>query len=430
MAMVDTTSPSAFQTANPHALAVILDASETRSIMASEDIFDLKGMKLWARNQPVTADLQRKLMDRALQRPLETCLMVEDGVTVQTLKERLAQRVRQHPTLAPVLSPHEDRLLKAMGQVRLHSVVQLLLSACESARPATFEHSVDAMALAGALQAAAGGDDTAVARAMTAGLLHDIGEMYLAPTHGEGDAANSLDIDTYRQMVVHPHIGQLLLSQLTDYPKELVRAVAEHHEKLDASGYPHRLNAEAMSPLGRLLAVTEETLAALRQVGANLAQASVALRVVPAEFDERHAGTVVAAARRASQLVPHLSDQELHNRLDNLDSNLAIALERLEGLIEDTPSPASLRHAVVLGHHLVKRLRDGWNASGLWSTDGIEGEDAAEAETVCVALQGRLEAIERSVRLTAGQGLSDDEQETLDQLCAIIIDHAPTGLAV
>ena len=81
----------------------------------------------------------------------------------------------------------------------------------------------------------------------------------------------------------------------------------------------------------------------------------------------------------------------------------------------------------MLGHHLVKRLRDGWNASGLWSTDGIEGEDAAEAETVCAALQARLEAIERSVRLTAGQGLSEDEQETLDQLCAIIIDHAPTG---
>jgi len=427
--MVDTTASSAFQTANPHALAVILDASETRSIMASEDIFDLKGMKLWARNQPVTADLQRKLMDRALQRPLETCLMVEDGVTVQGLKERLQTRMRQHPTLAAVLAPVEDRLMKAMGQVRLHSVVQLLLSACESARPATFEHAVDAMALAGALQAAAGGDDTEVARAMTAGLVHDVGEMYVAPTHGEGEAADTLDIDTYRQLVVHPHIGQLLLGQLTDYPKELVRAVAEHHEKLDGSGYPHRLKADAMSPLGRLLSVTEETLAALRHPGAGLAQASVALRVVPGEFDERHAGTVVAGARRASQLVPRLSDRELHERLDSLDSNLAIALERLEGLIEDTPSPASLRHAITLGHHLVKRLRDGWNASGLWSTEGIAGEDAAEAETVCAALQARLEAIERSVRLTAGQGLSEDEQETLDQLCAIIIDHAPVATA-
>ena len=69
-------TPTAFHTTNPHALAVILEASETRSIMASEDIFDLKGIKLWAKNQPVTADLQRKLMDRALQRPLETLSLI------------------------------------------------------------------------------------------------------------------------------------------------------------------------------------------------------------------------------------------------------------------------------------------------------------------------------------------------------------------
>ena len=75
-----------FQTANPHALAIILEASETRSIIAARDIFDINGMKLWARDQPVSRDLQRKLMDRALQQPLETCLMAEDGITADTLR--------------------------------------------------------------------------------------------------------------------------------------------------------------------------------------------------------------------------------------------------------------------------------------------------------------------------------------------------------
>ena len=63
-----------FSTANQHALATILEASQTKSIIASRDIFDIAGIKLWARDQPVSSALQRKLLDRQLRNPLESCL--------------------------------------------------------------------------------------------------------------------------------------------------------------------------------------------------------------------------------------------------------------------------------------------------------------------------------------------------------------------
>jgi hypothetical protein len=78
-----------FLTANPHALATILQASETRHIIASRDVFDVSGVKLWARDQPVSKALQRRLLDRQLRDPLETCLMSEDGVTPASLVESL-----------------------------------------------------------------------------------------------------------------------------------------------------------------------------------------------------------------------------------------------------------------------------------------------------------------------------------------------------
>ena len=43
---------AAFGRANPHALAAILEASETKRIIAATDIFDISGIKLWASNQP------------------------------------------------------------------------------------------------------------------------------------------------------------------------------------------------------------------------------------------------------------------------------------------------------------------------------------------------------------------------------------------
>jgi len=139
-----------FKVANPHALATILEASETRSIIASSDIFDINGMKLWARNQPVSQDLQRKLMDRSLRKPLETCLVAEDGVTPASLQAAMRKLLETESPLTPLLRPHAAALLKGSAAVRLHSVVQLLLSAVETARPAAFAHALDAMAVAGA----------------------------------------------------------------------------------------------------------------------------------------------------------------------------------------------------------------------------------------------------------------------------------------
>lgn len=417
--MPDHNASAAFNTANPHALATILEASETRSIIAASDIFDINGMMLWARNQPVSHDLQRKLMDRSLQKPLETCLMAEDGITPKRLKDALMMLIDGEGVLTPLLRPHANALLTGVGDVRLHPVAQLLLSAVEAARPASYHHALHAMAMAGAIMDARRADRHAIALAMTAGLLHDVGEMYISPEFGEADAANTLEVETYRQLVVHPHIGQLLLSQLTDYPKDVVRAVAEHHERLDGSGYPYRLTGDRLSELGKLLSATEEALAALRIPGATLHHASVALRVVPGEFDEHLAGPLAAAARVVAPLQARQSAEDLMHALSQLDFSLQGAMNRLTLMLPEQPSE-NLQRAAQLCHHLLHKLRQGWNESGLWGPSAIGIDQIGEAEAVQDALRARLAQIERMARLTAGS-LSADEQDSLDAFCAALV---------
>ncbi len=405
-----------FKVANPHALALILDASETRSIIAANDIFDINGIKLWARNQAVSQDLQRKLMDRALREPLETCLVVEGGVSNTTLQEEIQALIGRQGPLTPLLQPHLDALLKGAAAVRLHPVVQLLLSSAQTSRPATFAHAIEAMALAGAIIQARSHNPALVLAAMTAGLIHDVGEMYISPAYGEADAQSTLDVESYRQLVVHPHIGQLLLTQLTDYPKDISRAVAKHHERLDGSGYPHRLTTERISPLGRLLAAVEVALAALRLPGATLHHASVALRVVPGEFDVLLAGPLSAAARGVPPMTAQHSLPEIQAALARLDIDLQETMTHVEGVLPGEPS-AGLQRAADLTLYLLHKLRQGWNESGLWSPEAIGAVEAAEAEAVQVALRARLQEIERAARLVAGP-LSDDDEDRLNQLCA------------
>ena len=118
--------------------------------------------------------------------------------------------------------------------------------------------------------------------AMIAGLLHDLGEMYIAPEFGEAEADRELDALAYRQLVGAPAIGLLLVAQLTNYPGAVARAVAEHHERLDGSGYPHRLSGDRISVLGRLVARGDAALSrAARRTRRGCSAPAMALRAVP-----------------------------------------------------------------------------------------------------------------------------------------------------
>ena len=406
---------NAFASANPHALATILEASETKRIIAATDIFDLSGTKLWAGGQPVSAALQRKLLDRQLRRPLESCLIAEDGVTIASLAQALQALLRSASPLAPVWRAHGARLLREVAFLPLHPVVQLLLTAAETARPDTFDHAVAAMALNGALMTGSGGDTASIRLAMLCGLLHDLGEMYIAPAHGEVEADRDLDLASYRQLVVHPHVGALLITQLTDYPNALARAVAEHHERLDGSGYPHALHGDRLSPLGRLLSVTEAALNAVRSPLDHLLRASIALRAVPGEFDLHWVGRI---SQVASAQVPHkpvMEPADIQDRLAALGDVLTAAEFNVDALSARADLPA-MKDALALSQFLVGRLRAGWNESGLWNPRTMATGDAAEVEALEDELYFRLRGVQRATLLAAGR-LPVEEGAALTALC-------------
>ncbi|MET0332937.1 MAG: HD domain-containing phosphohydrolase [Rhizobacter sp.] len=391
-----------FQTANPHALATILEAAQTRSIIASRDIFDISGTKLWARDLPVSQALQRKLLDRQLRHPLEACLLAEDGVTAHTLAQSLEALLSRDGPLAPLVMPRATQLLREAPHLPLHPVAQLLLTASQASRPDAFDHAVQAMAVNGALAVAHGMSRHEVRIAMLSGLLHDLGEMYIAPEHGEADILRTLDIQSYQHLVVHPHVGGLLLQQLTDYPPAIARAVVEHHERLDGSGYPNCLHREQLSPHGRQLAITEAVLTSLRADSPELSRASVALRVVPGEFDLAFVGPVSTAARQQPPLQTALTADEMRTRLALLDAALQTAHAGIVALASTAQSQA-LMDALNLAQHLLARLRKGWNASGLWSDGDLAVQDAAEVEAVEQELRFRLRGIQSATLLRAGK---------------------------
>lgn len=407
--------------ADPDFLAAIIRTSESYSIVASQDIVDVRGLKLWAKGLPVSVALQQRLLERKLLHPLEACLMAEDGVTHFYLLKQFNAFLESQHGMAQALRPWALLLEKNLKQIPLHSVAQLLLTTALATRPGAIDHAVQAMALAGGMaQAQASPVDMRLA--MLGGLLHDIGEAYIQPQYLDGE--EPLDLLGHKHMMVHPRIAQLLLSATTDYPATLCRAVGEHHERLNGSGYPARLVGDAISPLGLLLAAVETTMGLSHAPNAPLTRASFALRVVPGEFPTRYSSVVFNMARSANEQPPLGTHAPAH-ALEHINATLQQAQQTAQAL--QTKAGSSERAAIVnLALDRIARLRMAWNALGVWGLPPgkLTAQDQFEMDLAGSELRERLYELQRECMLLA-ESLSEPEKTELTPIWAdLMVKHA------
>jgi HD-GYP domain-containing protein (c-di-GMP phosphodiesterase class II) len=87
-----------------------------------------------------------------------------------------------------------------------------------------------------------------------AGLMHDIGKLGI-PDNVLGKHS-ALDDAEWELMRTHPEMGLTLLDRAGQSRREVL-AVLYHHERLDGSGYPYGLRAEAIPIEARIVAVAD-----------------------------------------------------------------------------------------------------------------------------------------------------------------------------
>lgn len=407
--------------ANPQALDAIVKASETYAIVASQDIMDVRGIKLWAKGQPVSAALQQRLLERKLQHPLEVCLTAETGVTPFTLHDDLKACLEEETPLATIVRPWAPVLMEQAKHLPLHSVALLLLTAAMATRPSHLPHCVMSMALAGAMMASCKRPVGDIRTAMLGGLLHDIGEVYIHPQYL--DYSGALDMVGHKHLVVHPRVAHLLLRSTTDYPEALCRAIGEHHERLDGSGYPARLAGDQMSELGKLLAVVEVTMGVLRSPRAPLTRASFALRVVPGEFDPQWTRLVCEAARLAAESVPDpVEGSASMQPLIQIDQRIQ-QTQALGATLKEQGRAGPILEMVDRALGRLARLRVAWNAMGCWAAEDADASPAErfELEMANRELQQRLRELQRECMLLS-ERLGEAEKARLQPLWEGLID--------
>ncbi|WP_422016869.1 HD-GYP domain-containing protein [Roseateles sp.] len=119
----------------------------------------------------------------------------------------------------------------------------------------TYMHSVAVCALMVGLARQMGFSDEATREAGLAGLLHDVGKMMM-PLDVLNKAGSLTDAE-FDVMRSHPQRGHDLLKEGAQVPDSALDVCLHHHEKVDGTGYPHKLAGEKISLMARMGAVCD-----------------------------------------------------------------------------------------------------------------------------------------------------------------------------
>jgi hypothetical protein len=335
-----------------HFTKAVTDLGERQPLRATRAIYNEQGIKIAEQGAAVNARLYQRLLQHRLSAPLEESVAGADPVDAAQLREQAELQLLQVPLLARMAQDGKARaqLLDAVAKVPLPQALAFQLTLARELRHDSFVNAVRTALIAAWLSLTPTTLRFDMGLAAAAGLLHDVGMLHLDPVLLE--PRRSLSSGQQRQLYSHPLVSTLLLERYPQYPGEVLRAVAEHHEFLDGSGYPRALAGEQISPLGRVLALAEVAAAMLspQQEAAEM-RLSVLLRMNAQRFDAGLVARVLALLRPHQDRAGSAADSLL------LDNPVALLCE-----IDDTL--AEWPHEVLHAAGLAPQRRAGLAALG------------------------------------------------------------------
>ena len=298
-----TSTPAAHDPADaesPAFLHAVAELARRRPVLTTRAVYGLQGDKLLEGGATLDASLVDTLQSRPLAMRLDECVAADDTIDAAGLQKAAADAIRSLPFFAAMAADDasRDALLDAVATIALPAPVAFQLTLARETSFDQFDHGVLMALLCAHLVRETGGSTGDMAAAATAGLLHDLGMLHIDPELLQ--AGHRLSSSERRPLYVHPITSAVLVDRFEAYPPQVTRAIVEHHEQLDGSGYPRGLAGSAISPLGRVLSLAEVVTAMFDGKRHYPEQrVSLMLRISPRRFD---AGCVAAVQRLLATL--------------------------------------------------------------------------------------------------------------------------------
>jgi HD-GYP domain-containing protein (c-di-GMP phosphodiesterase class II) len=197
--------------------------------------------------EPLPVPAESTSFDEELRRAAEVCRRGRAAVMSMFGEARLGHAVDPQQCL-PLVQEISDSVSRNRGAL-------VSLARLKTADDYSYMHSVAVCALMVSLGRTLGLDDAACREAGLAGLLHDMGKA-LMPIEVLNKPGKLTDAE-FAIMRTHPERGHDLLRAGQGAPEAVLEVCLHHHERIDGTGYPHRLADQQITLLARMGAVCD-----------------------------------------------------------------------------------------------------------------------------------------------------------------------------
>jgi len=212
------------------------EAADPATIVTAEDV-----------PTPAPVVQEKASFNDEVKRAAKICAKGKEAVVSMFQEARMGKAIEAEAA-APLVEEISNSVMRNPGAL-------ISLARLKTADDYTFMHSVAVCALMIALARQLGLDEQQTRDAGMAGLLHDLGKAMI-PMEILNKPGKLTD-EEFALVKTHPEEGHKLLLAGIGI-SEMTRDVClHHHEKVDGSGYPKRLNSETMSLFAKMGAVCD-----------------------------------------------------------------------------------------------------------------------------------------------------------------------------
>lgn len=317
---------------NKHYLNKVMALTDVMDVAASEDIFDTRGMKLVAKGTRLSRSQQDTLGLHKLKKTLESTLSADGGADtdqVVTSARRILEASVPMSRILSTVAGNGASPLAILQNIKFGHAMRMMLTLIDRDGPQALDHSVTVSLLSICMAKKLHLTPDEQMAAGLAGLLHDIGELYIDPSYLA--PGKRLLPHEWAHLVIHPRIGQMLISELESYPVSVARAVAEHHERFDGTGYPRQQAGSQLSAPGQAVAVAE-MIAGVLHKDFPLERAELALKIVPGEHAHHLLSAISGALRGQSSQQPARAVGSDDDGVESLFHRIAATLDAVRSL--------------------------------------------------------------------------------------------------
>ena len=232
--------------------------TESHEISAIADIISPSGIKLVARGAKIDEHLREKIAGHRLSgTTLEKSLSIAGGVTPESLAKDVSRLIDEEAwfKLLAVQSGDSGAVRHGASRLKIHPQVLFRLTVAREQRQELYRHTLCVMMISHYLALRLSLKQSSIDNVLLAALCHDLGELYtdpaiLAPGYRVTD-------EERRFIYVHPITGRLIVRELPGINPDIPKAVIQHQERLDGSGYPFGIKGDAIGQAGRILAAAD-----------------------------------------------------------------------------------------------------------------------------------------------------------------------------